>query len=244
MFILAIETTGRIGSVAVRDRETGHAATRVTEEPMSHLKNLIPMTEALLRENGVDKKQLGCVAASCGPGSYTGIRIGVATARALGQALDIPCVPVPTLEEFRLKCDGRPAAVILNARRGQVYGAVFGPSGEDILKPGPYMLEDVTKCVREAGIDPVFYGDGIDAYAQSEKYGALLRGCTFAPEEERYQTALLAAEYAEQLFDKGNAVSYEMLFPDYMRETEAEQKLKDGTLAKARAAKMAKFRAR
>ena len=265
MYILAIETTGPVGSVAVTD-ENGNVFSRCSAETMSHLKDLIPMTDRLLKEEGISKSEIAAVAASVGPGSFTGIRIGVATARALAQALDIPAVSVPSLDSFRTKCNGLSMIVpIFNARRGQVYGAVFEEDGSDILKPGPYMLTDIFKAIKDnleekrsdlpCGMPTMetirFYGDGIDAYAKEleefehelSKEKHVFR-IVPAEKEERYQHAELVAKAGLEKFKKGETCSYEELNPEYMRVTEAEQKLKDGTLAKERAAKMAKFRAK
>lgn len=244
MYILAADTTGPVGSAAILNTETGELKEERSSEPMAHLKMLVPMIQKLHGEFGIQPKDLAAAAASVGPGSYTGIRIGVSTIRGIAQALDIPCVRIGTLDSFRLKTGRRAAAAILNARRGQVYGAVFDVDGSEILKPGPYMLEDVTRAVDRAGIDPVFFGDGIDAYAGSEKFGSLLEGRTFAPEEDRYQTAAMTARAAAAEIEAGRTCSFLELLPDYMRKTEAETKLADGSLARARAAKMAKFRGR
>ena len=265
MYILAIETTGPVGSVAVAD-ENGNIFSRCSEETMSHLKDLIPMTDELLKEKNIKKKEIAAVAASVGPGSFTGIRIGVATARALAQALEVPAISVPSLDSFRTKCNGLSMIVpVFNARRGQVYGAVFEEDGSDILKPGPYMLADVLKAVKDnleekrsdlpCGMPTMetirFYGDGIDAYAKElEEFEDQLKHekhvfrIVLADKEERYQHAELVAKAGLLKFKNGDTCSYGELEPEYMRITEAEQKLKDGTLAKERAAKMAKFKAR
>ena len=100
MYILAIETTGPFCSVALVNDE-GLFMEKSSEEEMNHLQGLLPLTQQLLDEAGVEKTQLTHVAASVGPGSFTGIRIGVSTARALGQALNLPLVAVPTLEAFK-----------------------------------------------------------------------------------------------------------------------------------------------
>lgn len=262
MYILAIETTGPVASAALAGEGKG-IYSKYCAEPMSHLRNLIPMAETLLKERGVKKTELCAVAASIGPGSFTGVRIGVATARTLAQALGLPAVPVPTLDSFRARCAvDSLTAPIFNARRGQVYGAVFGEDGSDILKPRACMLTDVFAALKnyfggEACESPwntacrsvVFYGDGIDAYEKElDAFAKELRETAPAIEvikaekESRYQDAGLIAGIALEKFKKGDTVSYEELFPDYMRATEAEQKLKDGTLAKERAAKMARFR--
>lgn len=271
MYILAIETTGPVGSVAVIDADKKCAAAsswqempeenaafdkeervpvKITTQTMSHLKNLIPMAAELLEEEHIGKDEICAVAASVGPGSFTGIRIGVSTARALAQAWDVPCISVPTLELFREKCcsDG-PVCAIFNARRGQVYGACYDGAGETLIEPGPYMLADMLDRIGELRIKPVFYGDGVDAYFDKEEYLDRVSGYYAAPEEERYQTADMTARYAREAWQEhetgacghGRVVPYEALLPDYMRESEAEQRLRDGSLEKMRRAKMEKF---
>lgn len=240
MYILALEATGPLGSAAVIDGD-GRLFQRISKKEMNHLKELMPMASELIDELNISKNQLSAVASSVGPGSFTGIRIGVSSARAICQALQIPAIAVPTLDSFRLKCrDGFVTAVIFNARRGQVYGAVFDGDGGEIMKPGPYMLEDVLelKQVKDNRGNVIFYGDGADAYRDQ------LEGFVIADENERYQTADMTAQVALGKYKAGETVSVEELVPEYMRETEAEQKLKDGSLQRERAAKLARFKAR
>ena len=109
MFILAIETTGPYGSVALLDGDGNVLGYEVSHDTMSHLKDLIPMVDTVLKKSGVAKEEIDLMAPSVGPGSFTGIRIGVSTARALCQALGIRAVPVPTLEAFCFK-ESAPAA--------------------------------------------------------------------------------------------------------------------------------------
>lgn len=265
MYILAIETTGPKGSVAVID-EQGKVTVKCSAEEMNHLKDLMPMAEEILSERHIQKKELSAVAASCGPGSFTGIRIGVASARAIAQALNIPAIGVPTLDSFKIKCNGTALIVpIFNARRGQVYGGIFGEDGKNILKSGPYMLKDCFEaldayleeaqnnlpCGMPETVTIRFFGDGIDAYGaelkafqdeMSKKY--IVSRILLADEKERYQTADMTAVCALEKYRAGQLQDVESLLPDYMRVTEAEQKLKDGSLEKERAAKMARFKAR
>lgn len=268
MYILGFETTGVRGSVALCDLETKKIREKSTKKPMEHLKNITELASELLREEGIKPSKLSAVAASIGPGSYTGIRIGVSSARAVAQALDIRCLSVPSLEMFREKCDGRRGcAVIVNARRGQVYGAVYGSCGEEILAPGAYMLKDVTSAVdaikfpgqaagsrgkmsairseaadicaaKEKLHNIVFYGDGVTEYLKDERFAHLLQGRTFAEDSDLLPTAGMVVRYALKMWERGETCEFADLLPEYMRETEAEQKLKDGTLAKLRAKKM------
>lgn len=267
MYILAIETTGPQGSAAIINEEK-EVSMKLSSQEMNHLKDLMPMTQHLVSEMGIKKSDISAVAASVGPGSFTGIRIGVSTARALAQTLEIPTVSVETLDTFKLKAAGTSADYIVpifNARRGQVYGAVFNADGTDVLKSGPYMLTDVFDALTRQMDDDyeetcgdmpevktvVFYGDGIDAYEEElnaffAQASSKAYACRFvlASKADRYQNAAMTAEVALEKFKAGETVNVDDLVPDYMRQAEAEQKLKDGSLARERAAKLAKFKAR
>ncbi len=243
MYVLGIETTGPVGSVAVMN-EKGQVVSRKTSEKMSHLRELTSMTEEIFREMGIKASNLGLITVSIGPGSFTGIRIGVTTARTLAQALKIPCKGVSSLEIFREKTimgntnyTGKGAAIIYNARRGQVYGAVYGPRSLEILPPGPYMLEDVLDAVssQEDREDFIFYGDGVDAYADR------LEGLALSEEDDRYPTAAMVARLGRKRFDEEGDDGYENLLPDYMRIAEAEQKLRDGTLQRMQEEKKKRY---
>lgn len=252
MFILAIETTGPYGSVALLDEKGNVLGYQVSRGTMSHLKDLIPMVDTVLKKCGVSKNEINLLAPSVGPGSFTGIRIGVSTARALCQALGIKAVPVPALEAFCFKetaCGKTAVCAIINARRGQVYGMIDG-----FMEPGPYMLTDVIE-VYKSKMEPdgwklIFFGDGVDAY-EKDIIGALgepgsgPEACyDFVPESDRYQDAVSVGRWAANRIRKccgidGNVaaassddctVDFENLLPDYMRRAEAEQKLESGEL--------------
>ena len=103
MKILAVDTTGATASVAVQDTDKGKNSKIFCEtsgEEMNHLQALFPMTEKVLSDAGISKNELEMIAVSIGPGSFTGIRIGMAAARTMAQALDLPMAAVPTLESF------------------------------------------------------------------------------------------------------------------------------------------------
>ena len=249
MYILAIETTGPFGSVALMTEDV-LLGKEISADTMNHLKDLVPMMERLLKKAAVAKSELSYIAASAGPGSFTGIRIGVSTARALGQALAIPVISVPTLETFLYKETEKERSSrseageqkkenlvcgILNARRGQVYGIV-----EDYMPAGPYMLTEVLDVIKKkAETDErpvVFFGDGIDAYEEKilktlQEAGMQLgKDFLLTPEEDRYQDAASVARLALEKIRRGQVLSYWELHPDYMRKAEAEQKLEAGQL--------------
>ena len=214
----------------------------------SHLQNLTPQIESVIRDAGITIDDLSAIAVANGPGSFTGIRIGVSTARALSQVKDIPCVPVSSLEALALRAAGREKAgaaenslnagrgalicPILDARRSQVYGGGYFVSEdaegvlrtEEAVKAGPYTIEEFMELI--AGYDNIFLmGDGIDTCG--EKIRELrTSGIAFAPEEIRYQRAEEVAALGAAAFVKGGGVSFDQLKPEYMRLAEAERKLR------------------
>ena len=243
MYILAIETTGPYGSAAIIDEKgqvKGYADSRHT---LSHLKDLIPMVGEVCSQAGIAKSEINIVAPSVGPGSFTGIRIGVSTARALAQAMNIKCIAVPTLDAFVFKTEVQRAKAedeivacsIINARRGQVYGMA-----EAYMQAGPYMLTDVLEDIREkiipAGKKVLFLGDGVDAYAAKIEEALAEYGEAFiyAGEDYRYQDAASVGQWALAEIEarglENCALSVEQLLPEYMRKAEAEQKLEAGEL--------------
>lgn len=235
MFILGIETTGKVGSVAIID-ENGKTVNRVTTDSMSHLRELVPMIKELVDELGISLNELDAIAVSVGPGSFTGIRIGLATAKTLAQTLGKKCISVNSLEIFKEKADSdNKVAVIYNARRGQVYGAIYGNDGSEILAPGPYMLDEVLEVAEEYD-DIKWYGDGVIAYADR------LSGMNIAEVDEMNQSADMVCRYACLKLEYGELLDFDQLEPEYMRLPEAEQKLKDGRLAEEMARKMERYK--
>lgn len=253
MYILAIETTGAFASVALAEAEWKDG--KVTEftlrghveghDRFSHLQNLAPQIEQVLGESGLLIGDVSVIAVSRGPGSFTGIRIGVSTARALSQVLGTPCASVPSLEAMALrqkagKNDGIDPVVcpIIDARRSQVYGGGFYVDEEngtldEVIPSGPYTVDEFLDAIAKAGVESVlFMGDGVDKYRdlieeQKESHG--LDSCAFAyaAEECRYQKADTVAFLGAKLAASGKLCQFEELKPDYMRQAEAERKLKE-----------------
>ena len=102
MKVLAIETTGKYGSASVID-DDGRVFSASSSEEMNHLRGMITLIDEAVREAGITKDELTHVAASVGPGSFTGIRIGVTTARIMSQMLGVPCIAVSTLEAMAVR---------------------------------------------------------------------------------------------------------------------------------------------
>ncbi len=127
MRLLAIETTGAKASVALID-EAGNTRVQGSEETMNHLQHLIPMIQQLLANCELSINDINGILVSEGPGSFTGIRIGMATAKGLAQALSVPIAGVPTLRSFayHLEREDVIACPVFDARRQQVYAGAYG----------------------------------------------------------------------------------------------------------------------
>jgi len=249
--ILAIETTGKYGSASVIN-ETGEVFSAVSTEEMNHLKGMMILIDEAIREAGIDKSELTHIAASVGPGSFTGIRIGVVTARVMAQMLDVPCVAVSSLEamgervlDAAVSAGALYVVPVINARRHQTYAGVweaeFTSDYEQktlcaVMEEKQYMIEELLDLLKEKaacydGATCFFTGDGIDAYEDIIKDAMSEGSYVFAGEELRYQHAESVARIALKKAKAGKVLGYNELMPEYMRLAEAEQRLKAGTLS-------------
>ena len=252
MIILAIETTGPKASVALIN-EDGDISEKTSDEEMNHLKGLVPMIKALIDECGCLASDIQYIAASVGPGSFTGIRIGVATARALAQAWAIQTVSVPTLESFVYNLGGNNIITqssndnqngialicpIFDARRSQIYsGAYCLKNGKPsaLLSGDAWDFEIFSETL--AGLlkeqdgkykKIVFFGDGLSIY--DERIQSWTRSfdlgieTVIAADIDRYQKASSVARMAYVLANEGACGHYSSLLPVYMRKAEAERK--------------------
>jgi len=168
MRILAIETATPLASVAVLDR-SGLLAETVMRAPMHHLEWLLPAVHEMLQHLGIASDSIEGLAVSCGPGGFTGLRIGIATAIAWAKARDLPAVGVGTLEALA-RVPGVDGLVlpVLDAHRGEVAGALYRVGangvGECLIPP---LVAPPDALVARAGPHPgpvLLLGDGLDKY--------------------------------------------------------------------------------
>ena len=209
MKILAIETTGHFASVALGQRQL------MNDTDYSHLEEIVPMCQEILAAEKLSGKDLDAIAVSRGPGSFTGIRIGIATAKGFAQIWNKPIVCVPTLDSFAYREGVKGVIVpVFDARREQVYAAVFKDQ-ETLLPSGAYEIEDFKNKLSEltSNEDEVHYfGDG--AYLIDK-------------ESEGAQEAVQVLCLAEKMFAEGKTDTCYSAAPEYLRMAEAERKLQE-----------------
>ena len=229
MFILAIETTGPHCSAALIDGN-GNVSELISEGELKHLQSLTPMIEKLMENSGWD--QISDIAVSAGPGSFTGIRIGVTTARALGQALDKPLISVPTLHAFGADEEADDDTIVcpvFNARRNQVYAGAY-KDGAEIVKAGAYDLYEFLSMLsggkfRFIGDGTAAYGEKIDLWASEE--GVEVSFSTRNQKASGVARMALRMKQDPEAFPGRTDLRYDRLEPEYMRKAEAQRKLED-----------------
>ncbi len=196
----------------------------------THSERLLPLIDEMLTASGIEREQIGAVAAAAGPGSFTGLRIGVATARALAQGLGIPAVPVCTLEALA-EAVITPAILIcplLDARRNQVYTALYRrsmqpPMGlETVIGPAALSLEELVETLKAHKQPVVFLGEGLQSYP-AELQKALPGQAVIAPGPFRLCRAALVAICGRRLLAANPQADYRELLPYYLRRPEAER---------------------
>ena len=159
--ILTIETAVAGGSICLADGEQliGFSETTEQKETASWLQ---PAIQELMKEQGVSFKQLSAIAVSAGPGSYTGLRVGMASAKGLCYALNIPLITINTLQ--LMAAAALPANTLLcpmiDARRMEVFTAIYNSALEEVLPTAPVVLDETSFRVMLEGSPITFFGNG------------------------------------------------------------------------------------
>ena len=225
MKLLVIDTSGPVCGTAVMDGEKV-LCEYTAQNRNTHSASLMPMVERSLESAGVTLKELDALAAVTGPGSFTGVRIGVATVKALAHGSGKPCIGVNALETLARGAAGEswPGLVcpIQDARAGQVYGAAFR-RGRRILPDRPMKLEEFLEAVRAANAGPfLFTGDGVPVHR--EKIQEILgQRALFAEGPFAYLRPSVAGLIAQET---GEKTDYLSLREYYLRPPNAEKNKK------------------
>jgi len=223
--IIALESSAITASVAVTEDDK-LLAQSFQNSGLTHSATLMPMAADLLKNTGLTLDEMDVVAVAAGPGSFTGVRIGVAAAKGLAWPGDKPCAPCSTLESMAWQCAhmGGEICAAMDARRNQVYCARFRAEGGALERLTPDRaigLSELAEEVRASGKPQILVGDGA-ALAQKalEEQGL---PCVLMPPHLRYQTAWGVARAALRLAREGKLVSAAAMAPSYHRLSQAER---------------------
>jgi tRNA threonylcarbamoyladenosine biosynthesis protein TsaB len=217
MLLLALDTATDKGSLALvaEGRLLGE---HLVESAGTYLQRLLPGVEALLQATGRRLEELGAIAVSVGPGNFTGLRIGLATAKGLAWALGCPLVPVPTPEALaaQFPFQPQPVGVLLDAKRGEVFWGLFHCAEELPALQGEIRRLPVSALAPELQPPMLLTGPGLDVHG-SFLQPSLPREIFYAPPEMRYPRAATLARLAEGRLQQGLTVSPAQLVPSYLR---------------------------
>ena len=225
MKILALESSATAASVALCEDEA-LIAQSFRDTGLTHSQTLLPMTEELLAHCGLTVADLDLIAVAAGPGSFTGLRIGVATAKGLAWAAQLPCAGCSTLEAMAWNLaglDGELCAA-MDARRHQVYNARFRAENGTITRlteDRAIALEDLIEELRGTKTTQIVLGDG--ARLCCEALTAAGIPARLVPPNLRQQTAWGVARLGLELAKAGRTVPPEELVPVYHRLSQAER---------------------
>ncbi|MEJ8734728.1 tRNA (adenosine(37)-N6)-threonylcarbamoyltransferase complex dimerization subunit type 1 TsaB [Mediterraneibacter sp. ICN-202921] len=238
MKVLAIDSSGLTAAAAVVDEEQTIAEYTVNYKK-THSQTLLPMIDEIVKMVEMDLKEIDAIAVAGGPGSFTGLRIGSATAKGLGLALDKPLISVPTVDALAYNVYGCTDIIcpLMDARRKQVYTGMYTFSrkageieGENLVRPVFQVMkmqmaisvEELIGRLNRYGRPVVFLGDGVPVYASLLKEG-LKVPYSFAPSYMNRQRAAVLGALGIVYYKAGKYESAREHRPDYLRVSQAER---------------------
>ncbi|MEQ2456316.1 tRNA (adenosine(37)-N6)-threonylcarbamoyltransferase complex dimerization subunit type 1 TsaB [Flavonifractor hominis] len=225
MKLLAMESSATACSTALCEDET-LIAQSFQNNGLTHSRTLLPMVSSLLETCGTTLHEVDLIAVAAGPGSFTGLRIGVAAAKGLAWTEDKPCAACSTLESmaWNLAHTGMEICAVMDARRNQVYNARFLGTGDGLTRLCPdraIALADLAAELKKSGNPQILVGDGANlCYTTLKEQGLDVR---LAPPHLRYQSAWGVARCALDLARAQQLTSAAGLAPNYHRLSQAER---------------------
>ena len=223
MKILAIETATVAGSVAVVDDNKGLIGEIKVDVKIAHSERLMSSVEWLLRASCISIEEIDALAVSIGPGSFTGLRIGLSTAKGLSYATNKPIVPVPTIDAFAasLPFCSHLICPMLDARKNEVYAGLYKWEGTLFRKLLPATAINPGELLEQIRGPVVLMGDATVTYKQHITH-ILKTNAIFAPPSKMSPSASTVAEMAIEKINQGIITDPISLTPFYIRKSEAE----------------------
>lgn len=227
MKILSFDSTAKVASVAVTEGERVLLQYSI-DNGLTQSELLLPMAEAALKALRINFSDIGAYAVTVGPGSFTGVRIGVSLVKGLAFGRNVPCVPVSTLEALAENLRSLSGIIVpcMDARRSQVYTAIFSSDKDDITRlceDSAISISDLGERLREYDGTPIYLvGDGYDiVYKALSDLG--LKNLSATPELLRLQNAASIGRVAKRKLESGEFTTDEKLSPIYLRMPQAER---------------------
>lgn len=229
MKILSVDTSANVATAAISADDKLICEFSVNNK-LTHSQTLMPIIDSILKQAETDLSEIDLIAVANGPGSFTGLRIGVSAVKGFAHAANIPVVGISTLTSMAYNLPYCPHIIcpIMDARRSQVYNAVYKWNDDELTE---------LKAPRALGIDElldelsdyervVFLGDGVPVHKSviTEKLGDR---SSFAPLNANLQRASSLSAAAIKAYAKGKAVDGSELTPDYLRKSQAEREAEE-----------------
>ena len=236
MRVLALDSSGLVASVAIVDADEKNEeviAEYTVNYKKTHSQTLLPMLDEVSKMTELNLESIDAIAVAAGPGSFTGLRIGSATAKGLGLALKKPLIEVPTLHGLAYNLCGTDGIVcpIMDARRGQVYTGIFEFRGNELIVLEDQMAVSIEELVEKLkGYDRkvVFLGDGVPVFRELLTETIMKdRQIVFAPANMNRQRAASVGTLGIRYYREGKATSAREHEPDYLRVSQAERERKE-----------------
>lgn len=224
MIVLGINTSTLEGSVALMS-EKGLICEYFLHVEATHSERLLPSIDLLMREGRLHFQDLSGIAVAIGPGSFTGLRIGLASAKGLAMASSLPLIGIPTLEAMarNLPFCRHPICPMLCARKREVYWALYRFEQESLIQMEAEGVSNPGEVAKRIRGRTVFLGDGAYAFAEEIK-NILKEKAILAPLALGYVRASVVAEMGMERLKRGEKDDLETLVPRYVRRSEAEIK--------------------
>lgn len=226
MRVLALDSSGLVASVALVE-EDNLIAEYTMHYKKTHSQTLLPMLDEVSKMLELDLKTIDAVAIASGPGSFTGLRIGSATAKGLGMALDKPIVEVPTVEAlaYNVCYTDKIICPIMDARRNQVYTGIYRWENNQFIVVEEQMAIGIDELLDKLQVyeqDVLFMGDGVPVFCEviNEK---LSKRAFYAPAHLMRQRAGAVGARGLEYLKIGKQVSATEHKPDYLRLSQAER---------------------
>lgn len=226
MKILALDSSGLVASVAIACEDALLSEYTVNYKK-THSQTLLPMLDEIVSMVGLDLSEVEAIAITAGPGSFTGLRIGSATAKGLGLALDKPIIAVPTVDALAYNLYGTDKMIcpIMDARRDQVYTGLYEFTNNELVVITPQEAVSIDEIIDEinlTGRETIFLGDGVAI--QKDRIASRIKvEYSFAPLHMNRQRAGAVAALGFEYYKKGMVVTAAQHQPIYLRVSQAER---------------------